>query len=88
MKTQITFFNAHPDNTILIPDAFEESIGKTVPLRNSNTDEYLGECTILAVTVNEEGVFVTYETDARLGLEIQMPFSVYVDPEEDDDENL
>ena len=88
MKTKIIFFNELPDNTVIIPGAFEESIGKTVPLRNSNTDEYLGECTILAVTVNEEGVLVTYETDARLGLEIQMPFSVYVDPEEDDDEDM
>lgn len=64
---RIQFTNQHPEGERVMPGAFDGSIGKEVPLKNE-AGEVIGTAKILAADVDDNGLTVTYETDANLGL--------------------
>lgn len=66
----ITFFNANPPGTKIAPGAFDNNIGKTVPLKRD--DVVIGDCVIVDIQYGDEGVEVTYDTEVSLGLEIDL----------------
>lgn len=68
--TTLTFFNNHPLHTKITNEVAESWIGKIVPIRVLG--ELKGDGMITQVKVDEYGVYVTYETDAALGIRIEV----------------
>lgn len=58
----IQVFNKNPPNTIVMPGAFDENIGKEVSML-SETGEELCKAKILAVVEGNGGILVTYEVE-------------------------
>lgn len=65
--TMITFFNKFAPNEIVSKDALDSNVGKELPLTNTATGE-TGVAKIVAVSVDDEGITVTYETDMNFGI--------------------
>ena len=76
MKQQVTFYNTFGPNEIVSKEALDSNVGKELPLTNTITGE-TGTAKILAVSVDDEGIYVTYETDMNFKMRIDH-FSVEV----------
>lgn len=70
MKTMVTFFNAFGD-TVISEDAFKACEGKEVPLLVNGM--LMGNAFIQRVHSNAAGVFVTYTTNADMGVSLELP---------------
>lgn len=75
--TVITFFNRHNPNLRYAPGAFESMTGKEVPIfrETEGGKELLGMGTVMGVSVDEEGILITYETSADLAMFLELPIS-------------
>lgn len=74
---RVEFFNGHPEGARILKTAFDGNIGKTVALTKDG--EQIGTATIVAVRVEEDGVYITYDTHADLG--IMMELEIGEDPQ-------
>lgn len=72
--TTVCFFNQNPPNTKFSLDAFDSVLGKDVPVFCNGLK--MGTAKILSVNIVANGVYITYETDADLGIMLELPLDL------------
>lgn len=67
----VEFFNTHPEGERFVQEALDAWLGMEVQITRDG--EAIGTGTIIGATVNDEGVLITYSTEAPMGLSIVVP---------------